>query len=205
MRSLALLARLVRRGFGRARFALAVLTSLAALSSDCAPSLSVRTGWDPHAEFAKYHAWTWKPDADARDVAWERRSRSVIAEELARHGLEEASDPARADLWCVVHARISPQTRLAAESEWSFEMGPYGGGWGYDETVTRQVPVGTVVVELVDPARKQVVWRARANDVIRADLSEDERDRNLAAAVREMFVGYPPPPGSIPETSTAAK
>ena len=205
MRSHVPLARLAARGSCRGKHAFAVLAGLVSLFAACSPSLSVRTGWDPHADFASYRTWTWKADGSAEDVALERQSRSVIAEELARHGIEEVADPERADLWCVVHARVSSRTRLAGESEWGYGMGPYGGGWGYDDTVEHEVPVGTMVIDLVDRARKQVVWSARANDVIRADRSDEQREQKLAAVVRQMFAAYPPAPGSVPEASAAIK
>jgi hypothetical protein len=205
MRSPVRLARLAVRGASRGTHAIAVLACVVSTFTGCSPSLSVRTGWDPRAEFAKYRTWMWKADGSVEDLGLERQSRSVIAEELSRHGLEEVSEEERADLWCIVHARISSRMRLAGESEWGYDMGPYGGGWGYDDTVEHDVPVGTMVIDLVDRGRKEVVWRARANDVIRADRSNEQRDQTLAAVIQQMFAGYPPAPGSVPESSTAAK
>jgi hypothetical protein len=203
MRSHASLARLVIRGTRRGPRAFAVFAGLVSLFGACSPSLSVRTGWDPHADFASYRTWMWKADGSIEDVELERVARGAVAHELEAHGLEEVADSARASLLCVVHARVSPRRRL--ESEWSSGMGPYGGGWGYDDQVEHEVPVGTMIVELVDPDRKEVVWRGRANDVIRVDRSREEREQKLAAVVRQMFADYPPAPDAVPEASTAAR
>jgi hypothetical protein len=147
----------------------------------------------------------WKADGSLEGVEWEGLAHTAVAQELSRRGLDEVADSANASLLCVVHARVSSRSRLSGESEWSYAMGPYGGGWGYEDTVEHQVPVGTMVVELVDSGRKTVVWRARAEEVIRADRPKEEREQKLEAAVRQMFADYPPAPGAVPETSTAAR
>jgi hypothetical protein len=178
----------------------ACAAALAAALTACASSPAVRVGWDEHADFSKLHTWAWKSDGSIEDPAWEQRCRAVVADELRRRGLEESSAPASADLLVIVHARLSSRKQATLE-----HGGPYGGGWGYDETVEHQVPAGAIVLDLVDARRDAVVWRGRAGDVFRADRSLDEREATLRSVVERMFASYPPAPGALPDASLAAR
>jgi hypothetical protein len=154
--------------------------------------VSVKTGWDEHADFSKYRTWGWRLDGSIRDAVWAQRCHSVLSDELALHGLKEV--PAdQADLWGVVHARLSSDTRVASFApDWGYGWGPYGSAWAYDETVAYQVPVGTIILDLVDTKEKQIVWRGRASGDIRANRTNEEREQKLISIFKEMFAVYPP-------------
>ena len=62
-------------------------------------------------------------------------------------------------------------------------------------TVTGQtstIPIGTLVVDLYDPARKQLVWRGDASKTIDVKKDPDKNYRNLQRAVAKLFRYYPP-------------
>jgi len=61
-----------------------------------------------------------------------------------------------------------------------------------------QIPVGTIVVDLVDARRKVLVFRGRAHGAIAADKTNEQREQRLTQILTEMFAGYPP-------TSSASK
>ena len=61
------------------------------LSVGCASNLSLKVGWDEHADFSKFHTWLWKPDGSIQDPIWARRCQDVLSDELAKHALQQVS------------------------------------------------------------------------------------------------------------------
>jgi hypothetical protein len=162
----------------------------------CATGIEVKVGFNEHADFAKYHTWGWKLDGSIKDPVWARRFQSVLSEELAVHGLKEV--PAeQAELWAIVHARLDVKTQVASYApDWGYGWGPYGSAWAYDSTVEYQVPVGTIILDLVDTKQKQIVWRGRAAGTIQADKTNEEREQRLVSIIKQWFAVFPPIPKS---------
>jgi hypothetical protein len=53
-------------------------------------------------------------------------------------------------------------------------------------------PVGTLVVGLYDPARKQLIWRGDATKTIDLKKDPDKNYKNLQKAMAKLFENYPP-------------
>jgi len=163
------------------------------LSVGCASNLSLKVGWDEHADFSKFHTWLWKPDGSIQDPIWARRCQDVLSDELAKHALQQVSAPAQPDLWAVVHARLSSQTQVVSFApDWGYGWGAYGAAWAYDDTVEYEVPLGTMVIDLVDARKKEIVWRGRAKDVISPDKTNEQREEKLISVLQQLFTGFPP-------------
>ncbi len=166
---------------------------LAAGMAACASAPKIKVGWDQHTDFSKYHTWAWKADGSIQDPVWAKRCRDVLSDQLATDGLKQVSLDQNPDLWAVVHARLSSQTEVASFSPaWGYGWGPYGPGWAYDNTVAYQVPVGTILLDLVDVRQKEIVWRGRAHGAIASDKTNEQREEKLISIFQQMFAGYPP-------------
>jgi hypothetical protein len=161
---------------------------LLAVLAGCS-TLKTHAAWDHSVDFAKYRTWAWKDDGSIRDPVWLRRVQSVLEDELATKGMTRSD--ASADVWVFVHARLSSQTRVVSYSP------AWGYGWGYwagpSVTQVYEIPVGTLIVDLVDPAKKQIIWRGSASDTIRAGKENEEREQRLREILARMFADYPPP------------
>jgi hypothetical protein len=118
-------------------------------------------------------------------------------EQLAQKGLTKVES--NADLLVTYHAAIREEQsiNLSAFGTGSAPWAGWGGGWGGLEsgTVTGQtstIPIGTLVVDLYDPARKQLVWRGGATKTIDVKKDPDKNYRNLQKAMAKLFRNYPP-------------
>jgi hypothetical protein len=56
----------------------------------------------------------------------------------------------------------------------------------------QQIPVGTLIIDLVDAKAKQLVWRGTARDTIDQDATPEERDKNIKNALNKLFENFPP-------------
>lgn len=162
-----------------------MVTGLVACSSS---SPDIKFGWDRNVDFSKYYTWEWKPDGSIRDPVWGKRCQDVLGDVLATKKLAPIN--VNPDLWVIVHARLSSETVVV----------PYDPAWGYtwgawamaDFPGEEQIPVGTIVVDMVDARRKILVWRGRAHGAIAADRTNEQREQKLTQILTEMFAGYPP-------------
>lgn len=72
----------------------------------------------------------------------------------------------------------------------------YGHGprWGgtRNNTQVRSVGVGSLVIDLIDPRKKELAWRAVASDELDPNISTVDREARLAAVAEKMFHDFPP-------------
>ena len=176
----------------RIRIAAAAAFCLAGLLG-CASTLKVDAGWDQNTDFSKYKTWAWKPDGSIKDPVWARRFESVLSDQLAKDGLTQVDLARSPDLWAVVHARLSAETRVMSyDPSWGYGWGV----WAPMETFTYEVPAGSFVIDLVDVKAKRAVWRGKASDTISPNKTNEEREEKLIAILAQMYAGFPPAPGT---------
>jgi hypothetical protein len=162
---------------------------LAATLAACS-SLTTNADYNPATDFTKYKTWAWHETESIKDSIWRDRIQSGIAAELGKKGLTRSdSDP---DLWVVAHTRLDEQTQISTyNSGWG-----YGWGWGYgagmSTSTVQQIPVGTLIVDLVDANQKQLIWRGTATKTLNPDASPQTKQENLQKALAKMFENYPP-------------
>ena len=97
------------------------------------------------------------------------------------------------DLAINFNAKLAQQTRVTsyptAPMYYGYRSGYYGGWGGYNTHVTQYVE-GTLNIDVVDTARKQLVWEGVAVGRV-TDKQREERQAALNAAVAEIFSKYP--------------
>ena len=161
--------------------------ALAALVS-CSSAPKVQAGWDHKVDFSRYRTWGWKDDGSIRDPVWNRRVQSVIEDELEKHSLKRSD--ANPDLWVAVHWRLTVDTRVVSYNPaWGYGWTAWGGP---SVTEIYDVPAGTMLLDLVDVGKKELVWRGTASGEIKADRENEEREQTLRGILAQMFAGYPP-------------
>jgi hypothetical protein len=87
------------------------------------------------------------------------------------------------------------QDRQLDNSGVSFGFGVGSGGLGVGASTsppTREVIEGKLIVDVIDPQKKQVVWSARANENLKESMSPAKRDELINFLVSSMFERFPP-------------
>jgi hypothetical protein len=164
---------------------LAAVTALAACSS-----VTTNADYNPGADFSKYKTFAWHETGTIPNPIWHDRIKSALTDELRMKGL--AQSEANPDLWVSAHTRLDEQTQINTyNTGWG-----YGWGWGYGAGMTTstvsQIPVGTLIVDLVDAKQKELVWRCTATKTLSPDASPQTKEENLRKALAKMFENYPP-------------
>lgn len=157
-------------------------------------TLKTSADYDPKTDFSKYKTWGWKDDQSIKDPLWVKRIQDAIENTLSTRGLTRNEQ--NPDVWVAVHARFSEQTQIRTyDTGWGYGYGwRYGGAYGGGMTTStvEQVPVGTLIVDLVDANRKEMVWRGTGSDTLNPQRSPEEKEKALREAIAKMFENYPP-------------
>jgi hypothetical protein len=171
---------------GRIILAAAALTAATACASS---TLRTSVDYDRSINFSKYRTFAYRDVQQLRSELVGRRIHQALTDALTARGLQE--NQISPDLWVVPHVRLSHET----------EIRTYNTGWGYGwrwrrpgpaVATVEQIPVGTLIVDLVDATAKEMVWRGTATDTLKPRATPAEKEAALTRAIAKMLEGFPP-------------
>jgi hypothetical protein len=173
---------------------LASLLLAVAVLAACS-SISTTEDYDRATNFSRYKTYEWKTVDPIQNQILEQRLKSAVETTLNSKGLRTSAE--NPDLWVVPHTRLDKQTQINTyNSGWGYGYGWRGGyGGGMTTSTVSEIPVGTLIIDLVDAGKKQMVWRGTASKTLEPDASPETKDKNIATAVQKMFANYPPGAG----------
>jgi hypothetical protein len=120
---------------------------------------------------------------------------------LENRGFNFVEDPKQADLLLSWHLSTQNKTDVRTYSSPSYG-GYYGGynrysryncwdcGMGHTEVSVKDYTEGTFIVDMIDPAAQQSVWRGVTQSRLKGKVENDQTVYNEAAAV--IFAEFPP-------------
>ena len=93
----------------------------------------------------------------------------------------------------VYHIAFDKQQDISA---FSTGGGPYGyrwgGGWGTTDMRVNEILVGTLVIDVADAKKSELVWRGMGVKEVDTQAKPEKRDKNIAQAVKKIMKNYPP-------------
>ena len=173
--------------------ALAAAAALLACSG-----IRVTTDYDTSADFSEVRSYAWFDDrsgvqGDRADVTslLDRRVRSAVDAELQRKGIALV-DRSAAKVLITYHLGV--ETKLDVDTINSgYGYGRYGGYGGINTTTTvREYQEGTLLIDMIDPSSKQLMWRGSGQARIRQTSSPEDREKRVAEAVKQILEKFPP-------------
>ena len=182
----------------------AFFAAFALLLPPAVTAQKVETDYAHGTDFAKYKTYKLVKIGENPDVSQlvDQRIVSALEEELANKGLTKNED--NPDLLVGYQAAISHQTQLNTYGS-TVGGGPgwgVGPGWGYgwggnmgmastmSTTTESKIRNGTLVVDVMDPKQKQLLFRGIATDTL-SDKAE-KNTKKLQKSLAKIFQKYPP-------------
>ncbi len=173
-----------------------------ALGIGCAPGPAVRSMQAPSYDFSRLKTYAWV-EPNTEDVAAER-FRNAALEKMIRAGVDRAliekgyrfADDGRPDF--LVAEYVSLQEKLDSRTfqrvyGYDRGMGPTEGRSPYDsKTRVETYEAGTLVVDVLDAATREVVWRGTAEGKVDPQLDSEKRRQRLREVARRMLAAFPP-------------
>ena len=181
---------------GRSVWVLLIL----ALSLSACNTFKVKTDHDPTADFSKFKTFALGGPAEMNkggiydNSLMRKRIESAVVRELTGKGLRQVSLEEPQDL--LVHYWVHIQDKQRLESTGptvgvARYPGGYGWGAGYGGGVTTyEYKEGTLILDLIEPEKKQLVWRATIVGTLQESTKDNVELGNKAIA--EAFESYPP-------------
>jgi hypothetical protein len=184
------------------RIARALLVCAAAGTFLACSSSRVQTDFDRNADFSAYSTFAWyealanngPPQGPSQIV--DGRIRRAIAENLQAKGLGlvESGEP---DLTVTYYASLNSQLQFHTTG-WGYGTGwgwgpywSYGYGFwsGWTTTTVHTYHEGTIIVDIIDRAENQLVWRGVTTRVLGKNSHSDEK---IDQAMAKVFADFPP-------------
>lgn len=156
---------------------------------------NVVTDYDAEADFDRYTTWAFTSadqSGDSSIISLDgSRVRSAVDRELSALAMEKVAE-GEANL--LVSWQIVEKERLERQGVGlGLGFGSGNFGWGISSAPpVREVEEGQLVIELVDVADRQVVWRAASRRYLNESQSPKTRGKLIDEVVAEMFSRYPP-------------
>jgi hypothetical protein len=148
----------------------------------------VRTNYMPGTDFAKYKTYKWVAIEGGQhpNQIVDGQIKQSVDSQLAAKGLTK-TESETADLY------VGYQIAVDQEKQWNaYGMGG-GVRWGGMATATSTtINVGTLVLDIYDPATKQLVWTGKATKTIDPSKSQEKNQKNLDKAMQKLLKNYPP-------------
>jgi hypothetical protein len=156
-------------------------------------AVSVKEDFDKATDFSKYKTFALKTGTAASSPFIQQRIEKAIVAQLTDKGMRQGGEGS--DLIVYTHAKLNIEKALDVSS---FGYGGYygWGGWGGDFGGTNvnvvDVPMGTLMVDMVDGATKQMVWRGIAQGTVPASSTPEQSDKRINKAVAKLLKKFPP-------------
>jgi hypothetical protein len=195
--------RTVRQRTNRIRSGAAILCL--ALFQFSTVEAKTRSDFDPEARFSAFKTFAFVAGIDLGktglmdDPDTRTRIANFVSGILETRGLQEVPRDQKHDVavrvWIALRDRYS-ETSISSGNYWGgydpFWYGPWG--YWYEETVIHDYKEGTLIIDLLNPATKQLVWRT----YLKRDFKDrakayDQAKKELNAALAK----YPPSPKEL--------
>lgn len=179
---------------------LAATLAIAAVAlAGCAGGPDVQADFDRSADFGQYRSYGFVTEAgtdtgDFRSLATQMLQ-NAAARQMEQRGYVRAEDPQ-----LVINFKGKLEEKVDVESTPAPYYGPgwgyrgwYGapyGGWGTSEVTTRRYNVGTLVMDVVDREKRQVVFQGSVSGVVTKEMQRN-REASINQAVETIFSQYP--------------
>ena len=181
------------------RIAKIALTAAVALATVSCSSTTVNSDYDHQVDFADYSAFAWyaaadpdpRPTMGANQIV-DGRIRSALSENLIAKGYSQEA-PGAADLEVTYYTSLSSQMRVYSTG-WGYGWG-YGARWGYgysywpgwNTTNVSTYLEGTIIVDIIDHEKNQLVWRGVATSALSKKSSSEEKINQTVTRVLSTF------------------
>lgn len=174
---------------------LALFSSVLSLAVGAAGCSGVRynNDFDPAIDFSGFQTYAWMQPAEGQDASrgvdefTERRFIAAIENQLAAKGYSKATTGTPDFL---VNFYLTTQDKM--------DVSTYHVGWGYygwyggTQTSVRQWTEGTLIIDVIDVAEKDLAWRGWAQGELQPNLSSEERTRRVNQVTEGILKQFPP-------------
>ena len=157
-----------------------ILVSLVVAAASAAPKMWVDS--KESADFSAYRTYAWREGTPARVSGAQEQIQAFIERELDNKGLRKVEEGA--DVFILTHALVDKHSleQLSDSGYWEF--------WSGVRSVSPyDLRAGTLVIDVVDAATNDLVWRGVANETVHGPV--DKNMKKINKIIRKLFTSFP--------------
>jgi hypothetical protein len=165
-------------------------------------SFSYKTDFDPEIDMSGYKTYMWyagkMPDDDALSAnpLVKKRVAAGVDKVLQEKGFSKGTEDAY-DFVVIIHAGNKEKMQITNYGYGGYGYGGYGRGWGgyggYGGTTdVHQYDETTLVIDIADAKKKEMVYRSTVTGIVKDDPSIEEQEHNIHEVVTKMLADFPP-------------
>jgi hypothetical protein len=162
-------------------------------------TVSVSADWDQNHDFSGYRTFGWlhaqQPETgDFRidNPLVDKRIREAIDKTLQARGYEKVGDTG-ADFLVGYHLDVEKRLDVQTMNTY-YGYGRHGrwGGVGYPQTYVNEYEQGSLVIDVADTSRRELVWRGTGTRRVSQSSSPEKSSQVTDKAVAEILARFPP-------------
>lgn len=186
-----------------------IIALIITLLSACAIKPPTTSDYDTNFDFSQLKTYAWIEAKEGEKVSTldNKRQANAIETMLNRKGFNKVS-VADADFLLKTHTVTDKKVDVDRfYSTWGYHpfyhpnvVYPHWGGWPHNSTtIYRERKIGTLVLDIVDPKKKQVIWRGTVAKPlgIYKNRTPEERASIALSNAEHMLNTFPPVPATI--------
>ncbi len=173
---------------------------LAALTLAGCSSVRVSADFDPAANLHSYKTFAWLPGPQKEtgneridNPLLDKRIRDGVTRQLQLQGYVEA-DASAADMLVGYHISLDRKLDVTTVNN-HYGYGYRGAGGSpiaSSHTVVHEYETGTLIIDLVDRRKNQLVWRGSGESRLTKRPTPEETDKKVATVVAAILAKFPP-------------
>jgi len=175
-----------------------IVVSFLLLLSACKISPPVTTDYDADYDYSKltHYAWVEPKDRSKVTTLDDRRQINAIETILNRKGFDKGNEHAKPNFLLRIHTITDKKTDVDTFYRvWGYY--PYYWPNRYTGTIVREYEIGTLVLDIVDPVKKEVIWRGSVSRKLGIYTNRSPEERASLALTNAEFLLKSFPPGRI--------
>ena len=178
----------------------AMLISIGACSN-----FSVNTDYVMAHDFADYQVYQWHPSGPPQTDHLNRVGGDIFHQRLLRltdnkltaKGFSRGDTPQFYINYSVVTQEQIAVNNYTPAGFYGTSWGwPYGWGYGYSmaytDTQVRYYTQGTVIIDIIDAAKNELVWRGSAQRKLRSASTAEQNEADLSELLDVILANFPP-------------
>jgi hypothetical protein len=183
---------------------------LSILILGCVMKPPVSSDYDTNYDFSqlKTYSWITSNNVDIVSTLDNKRQKNAIETMLNRKGFSKIDDNTKADFLLKTHSVTDKKVNIDRfHQTWGYHpfyhpnvLGPHFSHWpNNSSTIVREYKIGTLVLDIVDPNKKQVIWRGSFSKPLGIYLNKTPEERaTIALSDAELMLANFPPQNITP-------
>jgi hypothetical protein len=169
------------------RKAATILGILAGALTLACSTMTTAVDYDHTVNWSQFHTFALAEGTKDPETFTQKRIEDGITQALQSKGWTVASS--NPDVVVYSHVVLSQEKQWNATSMGGFGYRGWGGMGGMATATQTNIPIGTIIVDMVNPKTHEMIWRGTAQD----QVSGTGADRGqVQQAMQAIFKNFPP-------------